>query len=120
MDGVVASGEYGPVSSSSDSSCISCTDHDSVVELTTPPLPLTLAVIQLGERKKMLAMEQRWPSGRFLGWTTSWMPAGASIGSGEPDRRAAGERRRRTQRELVLASLLRRPAGDRRGIVHRG
>jgi hypothetical protein len=92
MDGVVVSGEYGPVSSSSDSSCISCTDHDSVVVLTTPPLPLTLR----------------------------WTPAGASIGREESDRPAAGERRRWTQRELVLASLLRRPAGDRRGIVHRG
>src|ERR1022692_1354386 len=100
MDGVVVSGEYGPVSSSSDSSCISCTDQDSVVVLTTPPLPLTLAVIQLWERK-MLAVEQRRPSGRFLGWTTCWTPAGASIGREESDRPAAGERRRWTQRELV-------------------
>src|SRR5277367_2689825 len=119
MDGLVAGGEYGPVSSSTVSSRTSCTDQDSVVVLTTPPLPLTLAVIQLWERK-MLAVEQRRPSGRFLGWMTSWTPARASIGSGESDRDAAGERRRRTQRELVLASLLRRPAGDRRGIVHRG
>jgi hypothetical protein len=117
MDGVAMSGQYGPVSSSSDSSCISCTDHDSIVVLTTPPLPLTLAVIQLWERK-MLAVEQRRPNSRFLGWTTSLTPAGASIGFGDPDLGAAGERR--TQRELVLASLLRRPAGDRRGIVHRG
>jgi hypothetical protein len=119
MDGRAVSGEHEPVSSSTVSSRTSCTEQDSVVVLTTPQLPLTLAVIQLWERK-MLAVEQRWPNSRFLGWTTSLTPAGASIGSGEPDPIAAGERRRRTQRELVLASLLRRPAGDRRGIVHRG
>jgi hypothetical protein len=119
MDGVALTGEHGFVSSSIVSSRASCTEQDSVVVLTTPQLPLTLAVIQLRERK-MLAVEQRSPSGRFLGWTTSWTPERASIGSGESDPHAAGERRRRTQRELVLASLLRRPAGDRRGIVHRG
>jgi hypothetical protein len=118
MDGVAVSGEHGSVSSSPVSSRTSCTEQDSVVVLTTPQLPLTLAVIQLWERE-MLAVEQRWPSGRFLGWKTSWTPARASIGSGESDRHAAGERRRRTQRELVLESLLRRPADDRRGIVHR-
>src|ERR1700689_442597 len=115
MDDVGVSGEHRSVSSSIVSPRTSCTEPDSVVVLTTPPLPLTLAVIQLWERK-VLAVEQRWPRGRFLGWTTSWTPARASIGSGEPDRHAAGERRRPTQRELVLASLLRRPAGDRRGI----
>jgi hypothetical protein len=118
MDDGALSGEYGAVSSSSVSSRTSCTDREAAVVLTTPPLPLTLAVIQLWERE-MLAVEQRWPRGRFLGWKTSWTPARASIGSGESDRHAAGERRRRTQRELVLESLLRRPADDRRGIVHR-
>jgi hypothetical protein len=92
--------------------------RDWTVTLTTPPVPLTVAVIQLWEGE-MLAVEHRWPGCLFLGWRTCHAP-NASIGSLErgPDHDNAGARRRLTQRELVLASLLRRPVGEREGIVH--
>lgn len=92
--------------------------RDWAVTLTTPLVPLTVAVIQLWEGE-MLAVEHRWPGCHFLGWRTSQAPD-ASIGSLErgPDREDAGARRRLSQRELVLASLLRRPAGERLGRVH--
>jgi len=93
--------------------------RDWIVSLTSPPLPLTLAVIQLWE-EGMLAIEQRWPGCRFLGWTTCRTPVGAPIGSGELAlaRSAASGCERRSQRELVIASLLRQP-GERRGIARR-
>lgn len=92
--------------------------RDWTVTLTTPPVPLTVAVVQQWEGK-MLAVEHRWPGCRFLGWRTCQAPD-ASTGSLErgSDRDDAGARRRLTQRELVLASLLRRPVGEREGIVH--
>jgi hypothetical protein len=92
--------------------------RDWTVTLTTPPVPLTVAVVQLWEGK-MLAVEHRWPGCLFLGWRTCQAPD-ASIGSleREPDHEDAGARRRLTQRELVLASLLRRPVAGREGIVH--
>ena len=64
--------------------------RDWIVSLTSPPLPLALAVIQLWE-EGMLAMEQRWPGCRFLGWTTCRAPARPPAGSGEsaPARNAA-------------------------------
>jgi len=93
--------------------------RDWIVSLTSPPLPLTLAVIQLWE-EGMLAMEQRWPGCRFLGWTTCPAPVRSPAGSGEsaPARNDASACERRSQRELVIASLLRQP-GERRGIAHR-
>jgi hypothetical protein len=91
--------------------------RDWIVALTTPPVPLTLASVRLWEGE-MLAVEHRWPGCHFLGWMTSWAP-GASIGLTE---RAPGcdaaARQRRSQRELVMASLLRCPPSERRGIVH--
>jgi hypothetical protein len=92
--------------------------RDWTVTLTTPPVPLTVAVVQLWEGE-MLAVEHRWPGCHFLGWRTCQAPD-ASIGSleREPDHDDAGARQRLSQRELVLASLLRRPAGERLGRVH--
>jgi hypothetical protein len=89
------------------------------VALTTPPLPLTVAVIQSWERE-MLAVERRWPGCRFLGWMTCDSQR-ALIGSSVervPGRDAPSEPQRSSQRELVTASLLRQPAAGRRGIVH--
>jgi hypothetical protein len=92
--------------------------RDWIVTLTTPPVPLTVAVIELWEGE-MLAVEHRWPGCHFLGWRTCRAPE-ASIGSleREPDHDDACPRQRLSQRELVLASLLRRPAGERPQIVH--
>jgi hypothetical protein len=90
-----------------------------IVSLTSPPLPLTLEVIQFWEGG-MLTIEQRWPGCRFLGWRTYGASAPPPAGSGEPAhaRAVASACERRSQRELVAASLLRQP-GDRRGIAHR-
>ncbi len=46
-----------------------------IVTVTTPPIPLTLTVLQRWE-EELLAIEQRWSGCRFLGWRT---PAGASL-----------------------------------------
>ncbi len=89
-----------------------------IVTLTTPPMPLTLELIQSWEGE-MLAVERRWPGCQFLGWRTC-QEATTSTGSvvGTPGHDAADSTQRHTQRELVVASLLRRPADERRGIVH--
>ena len=86
------------------------------VQVTTPPLPLTVAVIQEWEGA-MLAVEHRWPDCHFLGWRTCRAPDEPIGSEREPDHTAAGARQRqsqrelvRSQRELVLASLLRHPA----------
>jgi hypothetical protein len=85
---------------------------DWIVTLTTPPLPLTLAVIQLWEGE-MLVVEQRWPGCHFFGWTTRETPC-ASIRSSqrEGDHDGAHACRTLSQRELVRASLLRHPTGE--------
>ena len=90
--------------------------RDWMVVLTTPPMPLTLEVVQLWE-EEMLAVEHRWPGCHFLGWTTCRMPR-ASTGFGEERSGRAGARQRPSQRELVIASLLRCPPDERGGIVH--
>ena len=88
------------------------------VALTTPPVPLTLAVVKSWEGV-MLAVERRQPGCRFLGWTTCGAPK-ASNGWKEraPGHDAARACQRRSQRELVTASLLRCPPSERRGVVH--
>jgi hypothetical protein len=88
--------------------------RDWTVELTTPLLPLTVSVLTLLE-EEMLAVERRWPGSRLLGWTTC--PAGQVPAGAE---RAAAERSGppRTQRELVVASLLRCPPATSRGAIH--
>jgi hypothetical protein len=90
---------------------------DWTVALATPPLPLTLAFIREWEGE-MLAVEGRWPGCQFLGWRTWPMPA-APLESRvkEPARDGSGAGRRRSQRELVTASLLRCPPGEPRGIA---
>ena len=89
-----------------------------LVSLTTPTLPVTAAVIQRWEGE-MRALEGRWPGCRFLGFTTCQAPRApiGAIGSA-PDQDDAGALAQHSQRELVLASLRRRPGG-RRGSVHR-
>jgi len=89
-----------------------------IVAFTTPPMPLTLALIQSWE-EAMLAVEHRWPGCHFLGWRTR-RARKESAGSvvGRPGDGAADASQRHTQRELVVASLLRCPTDERRGIVH--
>lgn len=87
------------------------------VTLTTPPVPLKLELIRSLE-EEMLAIERRRPGCRFLGWRTgraTQLSTGSVVGTPGDD--AAGEMPRQTQRELVVASLLRRPADERGGIV---
>src|ERR1039458_6853128 len=117
MDGALASGEHACVSNAPVQSRRSFTDRNQIVVLTTPPVSLTFGVIRLGERK-MLAAGPRRLGCHFLGWTTCWLPGG-TLRSHElaPVRDAAGARQRRSQRELVIASLLRHPSGERRGIA---
>ena len=87
------------------------------VTLTTQPLPLTLPVVQLWEAR-MLAAERRWPGCRFLGWRTCWTPAPSDRAIGEtPGHDEPQRSQRRSQREVVVASLLRCPPDERRGIV---
>ncbi len=90
---------------------------DWVVTLTTSPLPLTLGVVVLWEGR-MLAAERRWPGCRFLGWTT-YPTAQAPHRAFEetPVRDASGPGQRRSQRELVVASLLRCPPDEQLGIA---
>jgi len=90
--------------------------RDWMVVLTTPPMPLTSEVVQLWE-EEVLAVEHRWPGCHFLGWTTCRMPR-RSTGFMEERSGRAGARQRPSQRELVIASLLRCPPDERRGIVH--
>jgi hypothetical protein len=91
--------------------------RDWIVILTTPPMPLTLDVLQLWEGE-MLSVERRWRHGcRFLGWMTGCTST-APTGCPEGPEDGAAVADQRSQRELVMASLLRRPAIERRGIVH--
>lgn len=90
--------------------------RDWIVAFTTPPMPLTLEVVQLWEAE-MLAVEHRWAGCHFLGWRMHWSPR-APIGSTEWMSGCAGACQRQSQRELVIASLLRCPRSERRGIVH--
>jgi len=101
------------------------------VSLTTPPAALTLAVLQLWEGE-MLAVEQRWPGCRFLGWrtrqtrdattcSTLQTPAGSTSSTGRtPVRDAACVPQRRSQRDLVTASLLRCPPANPAQAVRAG
>jgi hypothetical protein len=79
-------------------------------------MPLTLDVLQLWEGR-MLSVEHRWPGCRFLGWRI-WETPAASNGPTEWPKDDVAVAARRSQRELVMASLLRRPTVERRGIVH--
>jgi hypothetical protein len=88
-----------------------------IVSLTTPALPLTAAVLRTWE-DEMLALERRWPGCRFLGFKTCPAPGTpGGLRDSAPDEHVRAQARR-SQRELVLASLLRRRPAGRRGIVH--
>lgn len=91
--------------------------HDWIVTLTTPEIPLTVGLLSAWE-EQMVAIEQAWPGCRFLGWRTLRRPhpSGAEAARGrsrgeqpshsephEPPRAAS------SQRQLVIASLLRSP-----------
>ena len=89
--------------------------RDWIVTLTTPPTPLTLDVLQPREAK-MLAVEHRWPGCHFLGWMTCETST-ASSGPKDWPKDDAAVAGRRSQRGLVMASLLRCPAVERRGSV---
>lgn len=90
---------------------------DWIVTLTTPPMLLTLDVLQSWEME-MLAVERRRPGCRFLGWSTLGMPTASDGPPDRPVRDADGPRPQRSQREVVMASLLRCPPSERRGNVH--
>jgi hypothetical protein len=86
---------------------------DWMVTLTTPTMPLALDVLQRWETA-MLAVEHRWPGCRFLGWRTWDRPRASKR---PKDRLAvdAAVADERSQRGLVMASLLRCPTTDRGG-----
>lgn len=90
-----------------------------IVTATTPPIPLTLTVLRRWE-DELLAIEQRWSGSRFLGWRTSATPAarpglqgrsckegGASGASSRGGGESADGNDHLSQRQLVIASLLR-------------
>ncbi|HTD58803.1 MAG TPA: hypothetical protein VK672_07900 [Solirubrobacteraceae bacterium] len=87
-----------------------------IVTLTTPPMPLTFDVLRAYEGR-MRAIEHRWPGCRFLGWTTVGTPSPPTRAT-ERATGAAGDPSRGSQRELVIASLLRCPTSEPRGAVH--
>ena len=87
------------------------------VELTMPAMQLSSAAIHLWERK-LLSLEYRWPGSRFLGWTTSAMPAISERRSATVHQRSpANGWAARSQRDLVAESLRRRPRAEGPSIV---
>jgi hypothetical protein len=92
--------------------------RDWIVSSTTPPLAMTTAAIQLWE-DQMIALALRSCGCAFLGWRICATPARTVVcRGGVPDDRHASASRAPSQRELVVASLLRRPSGARRGAMH--
>jgi hypothetical protein len=95
-----------------------------VTATTLPmPMPLTLTVLRRWEAE-LLAIEQRWSGCCFLGWRTSTTPPDRPVVPGEQRERAgagemssprpsesAGTNSQTSQRQLVIASLLRHPSG---------
>lgn len=83
---------------------------DWIVTFTTPPVPLTLIVLQRWE-VELLEFERRFAGCRFLGWRTQ--PTGSldATETGRGGAVAMGEQR--SQRKLVLASMLRLPPSPR-------
>jgi hypothetical protein len=91
---------------------------DWMVTLNAPPLPLTVDALRAWERE-MLAVEHARPGCRFLGWSV--LPGDGSFAGpvGRSDEHESRRRcPRRSQRELVTASLLRCPPVERGGVVH--
>jgi hypothetical protein len=95
------------------------------LELTAPEESLTMEKVERWE-DELLELERRSPGCQFLGWRTR-PPASADGESSAPARERSerpsercdgAPRRRSTQRELVLASLLRCPTERRSGVVH--
>jgi hypothetical protein len=81
---------------------------DWIVTVATPQIPLTLIVLRRWE-EEMLAIEHRWSRCRFLGWR---------IGTRPKEDAAAIEAS--SQRQLVVASLLRHPPGEYERGAQRG
>jgi hypothetical protein len=92
-------------------------EREWVVSLTTPPLGLGAFAIRRWEGE-VLALVQRRPGCQFLGFKTCQAPRPVGVIEGAPDHDDARALARQSQRELVLASVLRRRTGGRRGIVH--
>jgi hypothetical protein len=92
-------------------------EREWVVSLTTPPLGLSAVAIR-GWEGHVLALVQRRPGCQFLGFKTCQAPRPVGVIEGAPDHDDARALARQSQRELVLASMLRRRTGGRRGIVH--
>jgi hypothetical protein len=92
-------------------------EREWVVSLTTPPLGLSAVAIRRW-KGDVLALVQRRPGCQFLGFKTCQAPRPVGMIEGASDHDDARALARQSQRELVLASLLRRRTGGRRGIVH--
>jgi hypothetical protein len=82
--------------------------RDWIVTVTTPQIPLTLMVLRRWE-EEMLAIERRWSGCRFLGWRIGTRP-----------REDAAAIETSSQRQLVVASLLRHPPGEYERSAQRG
>jgi hypothetical protein len=78
------------------------------VELSLPAMALGTEIQSM--EREMLSLEYRSPGTRFLGWTTTTIPAISERppAAGSTSQPSAGARRA-SQRDLVAASLLRRP-----------
>jgi hypothetical protein len=89
--------------------------RDWSVVLTTGRIPLTADSIRFWE-EAMIDIEHRWPGTTFLGWRTR--PAGpvSATASASQEPTGATTHWPASQRELVAASLLRRPVGPRRAV----
>jgi hypothetical protein len=83
-----------------------------IVTLTTPPRPPRMDVVEPRERR-MHTVEHRWPGARFRGLRTS-RTDGASARTAQD----APATPRRSQREIVMASLLRCPSAKQRGTAN--
>ncbi len=94
-----------------------------IVTATTLPMPLTMTVLRRWEAE-LLAIEQRWSGCCFLGWRTWTAPPDRPVAPAEQRTHAragevssaqpsgsAGTNSQTSQRQMVIASLLRRPSG---------
>ncbi len=97
---------------------------DWIVTASTPMIPVTLEVLTRWE-EAMLAIEQAWPECRFLGWRIHRPPTSRPGSSGsrpqalrtggpssQRPQESSGDGRPPSQRQLVIASLLRDPSGE--------
>lgn len=92
--------------------------RDWIVTATTPQIPVTLSVLQRWE-EELLAIAQRSPGCRFLGWRTRASSATSGHSDASLSRAAPQEGGAPSQRQLVIASLLRHPVSDHEASAQR-